>query len=161
MHLEPPSPASHQLATLSAWSTSTPPERRARQQIDAALMKASWRVQSRDAINLHAGRGVAIREFPLEKGHGYADYLLYVDGQAAGVIEGKIEGETLTGVEVQAENAPQGCRMPCPPPTGHSPSSTRAPASRRASPIVSTPRPGADGSSISISQGPSGNGARA
>ena len=59
--------------------------------IEAALIEAGWRVQSRDAINLHAGHGVAVREFPLKKGHGYADYLLYVDGQALGVIEAKKE----------------------------------------------------------------------
>ena len=34
--------------------------------------------------------------------HGRADYLLFLDGRAAGVIEAKKEGETLTGVEVQA-----------------------------------------------------------
>src|SRR5690606_22269619 len=46
---------------------------------------------------------VAIREFPLKSGHGFADYLLYVDGQAAGVIEAKKQGVTLSGVETQAE----------------------------------------------------------
>ena len=50
-----------------------------------------------------AGRGVAIREFPLKAGHGSADYLLYVDGAAAGVVEAKKEGETLTGYEIQTE----------------------------------------------------------
>jgi hypothetical protein len=79
------------------------PEKQARQRIDAALMEAGWQVQSRNAVNLHAGRGVAVREFRLKPGHGYADYLLYLEGQAAGVIEAKKEGETLTGVEVQAE----------------------------------------------------------
>ena len=38
----------------------------------------------------------------MEGGHGYADYLIYVDGKAAGIIEAKREGVTLTGVEVQA-----------------------------------------------------------
>jgi type I restriction enzyme R subunit len=79
------------------------PEKQARQRIDAALMAAGWQVQSRDAVNLHADRGVAVREFRLNPGHGYADYLLYVDSKAIGVIEAKKEGETLTGVEVQAE----------------------------------------------------------
>ena len=50
-----------------------------------------------------AGRGVAIREYPLKPGHGYADYLLYVDGQAVGVIEAKQAGTTLKGVERQSE----------------------------------------------------------
>jgi type I restriction enzyme R subunit len=52
--------------------------------------------------NLDASRGVAIREFPLTAGHGFADYVLFVDGRAAGVIEAKKAGTTLTGVELQA-----------------------------------------------------------
>jgi type I restriction enzyme R subunit len=54
------------------------------------------------AANIHAARGVAIREFPLESGYGFADYLLYVDGKAAGIIEAKKQGATLTGVESQS-----------------------------------------------------------
>ncbi len=54
------------------------------------------------ALNVHAGRGVAVREVPLLHGHGTADYLLYVDGGAAGVVEAKPEGRTLTGVEAQS-----------------------------------------------------------
>ena len=76
MHLEPSFPASHQLATLSALVHLDTPEKRARQQIDAALIEAGWHIQSRDAVNLNAGRGVAVREFRLKPGHGYADYLL-------------------------------------------------------------------------------------
>jgi len=79
------------------------PEDEARKQIDAALTLAGWAVQDIDAVNLDASRGVAVREFPLAKGFGFADYLLYVDGQAAGVLEAKKAGSTLTGVEVQAE----------------------------------------------------------
>src|SRR5262249_33244942 len=41
-------------------------------------------------------------------GHGAADYLLYVDGKAAGAVEAKKKGETLTGVEVQAERYSEG-----------------------------------------------------
>ena len=54
-------------------------------------------------MNLSAGRGVAVREFKLTPGHGFADYLLFVDGKAVGVLEAKPEGHTLSGVEVQAE----------------------------------------------------------
>ena len=54
-------------------------------------------------MNLSAGRGVAVREFKLTTGHGFADYLLFVDGKAVGVLEAKPEGHTLSGVEVQAE----------------------------------------------------------
>ena len=50
---------------------------------------------------------MAIREFPLP-GYGFADYLLYVDGNAAGVIEAKKEGVTLTGVETQSDKYTKG-----------------------------------------------------
>ena len=46
-------------------------------------------------MNLYAGQGIAVREFPLTWGS--ADYLLFVDRQAVGVIEAKKEGVTLTG----------------------------------------------------------------
>ncbi len=51
------------------------PETFARIEIDTALEAAGWCVQSRSEINLSASRGVAIREFKLKSGHGYADYL--------------------------------------------------------------------------------------
>ena len=60
-------------------------------------------MQNADSINLYASSGVAVREFPLRSGHGKADYLLYVNQKAAGVVEAKPEGSTLTGVEVQSE----------------------------------------------------------
>ncbi len=51
---------------------------------------------------------MVLRNFPLTSGYGFADYLLYVDGKAAGVIEAKREGVTLTGVEIQAERYSKG-----------------------------------------------------
>jgi type I restriction enzyme R subunit len=84
------------------------PEAKARQSIDALLMQAGWHVCHMNDANIHAARGVAIREFPLNAGFGYADYLLYLDGKAAGVIEAKKEGATLTGVEVQSARYAQG-----------------------------------------------------
>ena len=53
-------------------------------------------------MNLGASRGVAVREFPMVHGHGDADYLLFVDRKAVGVIEAKKKGSTLTGVEWQS-----------------------------------------------------------
>ncbi len=79
------------------------PEDAARVEIDAALEAAGWPVQDRDQMNVEAGPGVAVREFPLRTGFGSADYMLYADGRAVGVIEAKKAGVTLTGVEVQAE----------------------------------------------------------
>lgn len=54
----------------------TNPERSARQEIDRLLALAGWQVQDVAGANLHAAPGVAIREFPLSTGHGFADYLL-------------------------------------------------------------------------------------
>ena len=79
------------------------PEERARERIDSALADAGWVVQNRDAMNLIAGRGVAVREFRMAPGHGFADYMLFVDGRAAGVIEAKPVGYTLSSVELQAD----------------------------------------------------------
>ncbi|TVR11395.1 MAG: DEAD/DEAH box helicase [Planctomycetota bacterium] len=79
------------------------PEDEARTTIDAMLAQSGWLVQDMAQANLHAGQGVAVREFPLKQGHGFADYLLFVNGQAVGVLEAKKVGTTLTGVEVQAE----------------------------------------------------------
>src|ERR1700736_3453744 len=77
------------------------PEQKARREIDESLTAAGWLVQSRDELELTAGRGVAVREFQMKSGFGFADYLLYVDRKALGAIEAKPEG-TLTGVEAQS-----------------------------------------------------------
>ena len=79
------------------------PEQEASVNIDRLLEQAGWSVQNADSINLYTSSGVAVREFPLKSGHGTADYLLYVNQKAAGVVEAKPEGSTLTGVEVQSE----------------------------------------------------------
>ena len=84
------------------------PESRARQTIDALLTAAGWHVCNVSDANIHAATGVAIREFPLDPGYGFADYLLYVNGKACGVIEAKKEGATLTGVELQSSRYARG-----------------------------------------------------
>ncbi|MDH3460863.1 MAG: DEAD/DEAH box helicase family protein [Burkholderiaceae bacterium] len=84
------------------------PEQLARKEIDQLLQAADWSVQDYKAADIHATRGVAIREFQLNPGFGEADYLLYVDGKACGVIEAKKQGATLTGVEVQSGKYSQG-----------------------------------------------------
>ncbi len=75
-------------------------EAKARQTIDRWLVEAGWIVQDYKDRHIHAGPGVAIREFPTTNGP--ADYLLYLDGKAVGVVEAKAEGHTLTGVETQS-----------------------------------------------------------
>ena len=77
-------------------------EAKARIEIDKQLVAAGWKVQSQDKLNLSAGPGVAVREFTLEKPHGRVDYLLFLNGQPAGVIEAKPEGTTLIEVEHQS-----------------------------------------------------------
>ena len=79
------------------------PEEQARVNIDNLLEQAGWAVQDAFTMNLYEASGVAVREFPLKPGHGEADYLLYVNREAVGVVEAKPEGFTLTGVEVQSE----------------------------------------------------------
>ena len=54
------------------------PEDQAREHIDQALEQAGWRVQDYKSANLRAARGVVLRNFPLQSGHGFADYLLYL-----------------------------------------------------------------------------------
>lgn len=84
------------------------PEDVAREKIDENLIKAGWYVCDLVDANVHAHKGLAIREFPLKKGHGFADYLLYVDSKAAGVVEAKKAGSTLTGVEIQSDKYKHG-----------------------------------------------------
>jgi len=95
------------------------PEAAARVLIDAAFASAGWVVQDRGDMNLAASRGVAVREFKLKQGHGYADYLLFVDGKAVGVLEAKHAGHTLSGVEPQsskyATGLPNGLNPPIQP----------------------------------------------
>ena len=79
------------------------PEDEARVKIDKLLTQAGWLIFDYKQAHIHAGQGVVIREFPLAKGHGRADYLLYINGKAVGIIEAKREGTTLSGVEVQSQ----------------------------------------------------------
>ena len=78
------------------------PEEGARKKIDVLLEKAGWIVQDYKDLNLGSSMGVAVREFPL-KGAGFADYLLFVERHAIGVVEAKPVGTTLSGVSEQTE----------------------------------------------------------
>lgn len=79
------------------------PEAKARQLIDQKLEQAGWVVQDVKQLNLGAGVGIAVREYPTDTGP--ADYVLFVNRQPAGVIEAKRDeaGENLTTVELQTE----------------------------------------------------------
>jgi type I restriction enzyme R subunit len=76
------------------------PEQKARERIDQLLEAAGWVLQDMGEFNRNAGEGVAVREFPTSAGP--CDYLLFVGGKAAGIIEAKKAGTTLSGVAEQA-----------------------------------------------------------
>jgi hypothetical protein len=68
------------------------PEQKARVSIDALLVAAGWHVCGVAGANIRASTGFAIREFPLNPGVGFADFLAYVNGKACGGIEAKKQG---------------------------------------------------------------------
>ena len=82
------------------------PEEQARVNIDNLLEQSGWAVQDSAAVNLYASNGVAVREFSLKPGHGAADYLLYVNQKAIGVIE-----DPTTSHFVAAEDISETARM--------------------------------------------------
>ncbi len=82
------------------------PEEKARKEIDALLEAAGWRVQDYRDVNLGAGLGIAVRFFPLATGE--ADYLLFVERKAVGVLEAKPVGTTLSGVSEQTKKYLEG-----------------------------------------------------
>lgn len=102
-------------------SRPTTPEERARINIDRMLQESGWVLRTARQYKANpsevtsAGRGVAVEEFLLNNNE-EADYLLFVDGAAVGVIEAKQEGTTLTGVEHQsaayADGVPDSLTVP-------------------------------------------------
>lgn len=78
------------------------PEQKAREIIDKKLEQSGWIVQDRKQLNLFAGLGVAVREFPTSTGP--VDYALFVEGTPVGIIEAKKDdaGEKITAVEGQS-----------------------------------------------------------
>ncbi len=76
------------------------PKQRARAGIDATLIQSGWTVQSLTELNLHTSLGVAVREMQSQRGP--ADYGIFVQGKALGIVEAKKEGETLSLVAEQS-----------------------------------------------------------
>jgi len=78
------------------------PEQIARDNIDKQLLACGWIIQDKKKFNLAAGLGIAIREYQTDIGP--ADYVLFVDKKAVGIIEAKREeeGVRLTTVEEQS-----------------------------------------------------------
>ncbi|MBU4501376.1 MAG: DEAD/DEAH box helicase family protein [Nanoarchaeota archaeon] len=85
------------------------PEDKARHElINPGLEKAGWKVQHFKTANPRGATGVAVEYFPMGTGVGEADYVLFVNGVAVGVIEAKKEGETLIGKEPQSNKYAHG-----------------------------------------------------
>ena len=103
-----------ELATPEAAPGYITPEAQARRNIDRQLADCGWVVQNYKDIDISPSSGVAVREYPLEweeKGEpkkGFADYLLYADGRAIGVVEAKPAGYTLEGVLTQSKKYTEG-----------------------------------------------------
>ena len=77
-------------------------EREARQTIDSMLEASGWQIQGWTERATHASLGVAVREYPLSDDQS-ADYLLFINEVAVGIIEAKKEGMALGGALQQAE----------------------------------------------------------
>ncbi len=90
------------------------PEEKAREEIDRDLEACGWTVQNYSEMNPFASPGAAVREFPMRRGHGTVDYLLYADGKAIGSVEAKPQGFTLRGVETQSAKYAEGVRESVP-----------------------------------------------
>ncbi|OQC17744.1 MAG: Type-1 restriction enzyme R protein [Firmicutes bacterium ADurb.Bin080] len=75
-------------------------EAKAREDIDKMLISCGWIVQDYKMMDLSASIGIAVREFPLLTG--FADYLLFIDKKACGVIETKRVGIPLGGIADQS-----------------------------------------------------------
>ena len=77
------------------------PEQKAREVIDNKLVQSGWIIQDMSKLNLFAGLGVAVREFPTSTGP--VDYALFVEGTPVGIIEAKKDdaGGNITAVEGQ------------------------------------------------------------
>lgn len=80
------------------------PEQKARDNIDAMLVKAGWAVQSIEEVNFAAAKGVVIRGCQTDIGP--TDYVMFVNRIPVGVIEAKREdeGQRLLAAEEQSSD---------------------------------------------------------
>lgn len=78
------------------------PEQIARDAIDGRLFASGWTVQHNRKIDHTAGSGLAVKEYPTSIGP--ADYALFADRKALGVVEAKPDswGARITTVEDQS-----------------------------------------------------------
>ena len=83
------------------------PELEARhKEINPLLDKAGWAIQNYKVANPQSSRGVAVEFFQI--GREQADYVLFVNCQAVGIIEAKKPGQSITGKEFQTSKYAKG-----------------------------------------------------
>lgn len=80
------------------------PEEKARLKIDEQLKEVGYIIQDKDELNLYAGKGVVVREYPTDSGP--VDYAIFINRKPVGIIEAKEikKGEKLV-VEVEEQSA--------------------------------------------------------
>lgn len=88
------------------------PEDEVRQQIDKMLEESGWILQDYKQLDLSAGKGIAVREYPLSKDA--SDYALFIDRNPVGVLEAKPKSWTLTGVTPQSDGYLEGLHQKFP-----------------------------------------------
>lgn len=86
----------------------TPEDKTRHELINPMLEKAGWVIQHYKVANVYASLGVAVEFFPMGAGVGEADYVLFIDGKACGIVEAKKEGEPLIAKESQSNRYAHG-----------------------------------------------------
>ena len=89
------------------------PEAEARQTIDNMLEASGWHIQNYAERATDASLGVAVREYPLSDDQS-ADYLLFINEVAVGILEAKKEGMTISGALQQAKRYHSSLPSPLP-----------------------------------------------
>jgi len=83
-------------------------DRRKNNLIEPLLEAAGWSIQDSSQADFQSAKGLALRGFPLARGCGEVDYLLFLNGKAAGLIALKDPGSTVSGLEAGAEKYRRG-----------------------------------------------------
>lgn len=91
-----------------AYDNFTPEDKARHELINPALERTGWVIQHFKTASVVGSKGVAVEFFPMGWGVGEADYVLFVNGEAVGIVEAKKEGETLVGKEPQTAKYAKG-----------------------------------------------------
>jgi type I restriction enzyme R subunit len=83
------------------------PEERARLTDYQRLTAADWANQDLKQDGPPTALGSVLWELALSEGYGFADYLLFVDGNATGVNKAKKRGATFPNAEKQSADCAQ------------------------------------------------------